>query len=310
MLFDRLPDRVTIYEVSPRDGLQNESALLDTASKVQLVHALVEAGLSRVEVTSFVSPKWIPQLADAEALIAALLPDTQGPRARYSALCPNARGLSRVLPTALREIAVFVSASEEHNQKNLNHGIAETLAAMREVVQDAKATGLHVRGCISTVWGFRSEHDVELPRVAEIGRALLAMGCDELSLGDTVGLATPKRVRDCLKMLLSEHPPETLSMHMHDTRGTALANVVVGLELGLRAFDAAIGGLGGCPYAPGAAGNLATEDLVYMLLGMGIETGIDLDKLIAAGNVAAALVGHDLPGKVHRAALAQRTMRS
>jgi hydroxymethylglutaryl-CoA lyase len=296
MLFESLTDPVTIYEVGPRDGLQNESARVATAGKVELVDALVDAGVPRIEVTSFVSPKWIPQLADAEALLAALQPA----RARYSALCPNARGLLRVHDTALREIAVFLSASEEHNQRNLNASIDESLAQLREVVQEARARGLHVRGCISTAWGFRSAHDVGIEAVARIGGALMTMGCAELSLGDTMGIATPVAVRDVLLRLLADHPPRVLSMHMHDTRGTALANVLVGLELGLRSFDAAIGGLGGCPYAPGAAGNLATEDLVYMLDGMGVATGIDLSKLLAAGEVAARLVGHALSSKVHR----------
>jgi hydroxymethylglutaryl-CoA lyase len=288
-----------VYEVSPRDGLQNESAVLATADKVELVQALLAAGLRRIEVTSFVSPKWIPQLADAEALLQALTPL----QANYSALCPNARGLARARQTGLAEVAVFLSASAEHNQKNLNSSIDDSLAQLREVVQEARLAGLRVRGCISTVWGFRSEHDVELAEAARIGRALMEMGCSELMLGDTTGIATPRKTRDVLACFLAEHPAVTLSMHMHDTRGTALANVLVGLELGLRSFDAAIGGLGGCPYAPGAAGNLASEDLVYMLDGMGIESGIDLDKLVEAGKVAARLVGHPLPGKVHRASL-------
>lgn len=301
MLFESLPERVTIYEVSPRDGLQNERAVLATADKVRLIDALVDAGLTRLEVTSFVSPKWVPQLADAEALLRELLPADKATRAQYSALCPNLRGFERATKTGLSELAVFVSASEEHNQKNLNHSIDESLAELREVLQAAKAANMRVRGCLSTVWGFRSEHDVELSRAAKIGHALMSMGCDELSLGDTMGIATPVRTRDVLRCFLADHPSSSLSMHMHDTRGTALSNVLVGLELGLRAFDAAVGGLGGCPFAPGAAGNLATEDLVYMLHGMGIFTGLDLDKLVAAGKVAAALVGHELPGKVHRA---------
>ena len=311
MLFESLSDPVTVYEVSPRDGLQNESVVLATADKVELVQALSAAGLRRIEVTSFVSPKWIPQLADAEALLQALTPVeargcSAGERrlpAQYSALCPNARGLARARQTGLSEVAVFLSASEEHNQSNLNCSIDDSLAQLREVVQEARLAGLRVRGCISTVWGFRSEHDVELEQAVRIGRVLMEMGCAELSLGDTTGIATPRKTRDVLTRFLAEHPAVTLSMHMHDTRGTALANVLVGLELGLRSFDAAIGGLGGCPYAPGAAGNLASEDLVYMLDGMGIASGIDLDKLVEAGKVAARLVGHALPGKVHRASL-------
>jgi hydroxymethylglutaryl-CoA lyase len=296
-------DAVTVYEVSPRDGLQNEAALLSTHEKVELVRALLGAGLRHIEATSFVSPKWIPQLADAEALLHALAEDEAGRRGQYSALCPNVRGLARARATGVSEIVVFVSASAEHNQKNLNSSIDDSLARLREVVQEAKLAGLRVRGCVSTAWGFRSEQDVELRETARMGRALMEMGCTELSLGDTTGVATPRKTRDVLSCFLAEHPPVTLSMHMHDTRGTALANVLVGLELGLRSFDAAIGGLGGCPYAPGAAGNLATEDLVYMLHGMGIPSGIDLDKLIEAGKVAARLVGHPLPGKVHRASL-------
>lgn len=297
-MFESLPDRVTIYEVAPRDGLQNERALLPTSEKLRLIQALADAGVARLEVTSFVSPKWVPQLADAEALIAALPP---GPR--YSALCPNPRGLARALQTRLGEVAVFLSTDEEHNRRNLNQTIDESLAGLREVVQEARARGLTVRGCISTVWGFRSERDLDLPRALQIGRGLAEMGCAELALNDTMGHATPRRTRDVLRAFLADYPADMLALHMHDTRGTALANVLVGLELGLRTFDAAVGGLGGCPFAPGAAGNLATEDVVYMLHGMGVETGIDLDKLIAAGKVAAALVGRELPGKVQRAGL-------
>lgn len=312
MLFEKLVDPVTVYEVSPRDGLQNESAIVGTADKVELVQALLTAGLRRIEATSFVSPKWIPQLADAEALLQALAADDLARQGVYSALCPNSRGLARAQASGVAEIVVFVSASAEHNQKNLNSSIDDSLARLREVVQEARQTGLRVRGCVSTAWGFRSEHDVDLRESVRIGRALMEMGCTELSLGDTTGVATPRKTRDVLSCFLAEHPAVTLSMHMHDTRGTALANVLVGLELGLRSFDAAIGGLGGCPFAPGAAGNLATEDLVYMLDGMGIPSGIDLDKLIEAGKVAARLVGHPLPGKVHRASLgtSARTARS
>lgn len=302
MLFESLSDPVTVYEVSPRDGLQNESAVLPTDAKVELIEALLAAGLRRIEVTSFVSPTWIPQLADAERLLEALAPL----RGQYSALCPNARGLARARHTGIGEIAVFLSASEEHNRKNLNSSIDESLARLREVVQEAKRASLRVRGCVSTAWGFRSEQDVELEQAARIGRALMEMGCDELSLGDTVGIATPRRTRDVLARFLADHPAVTLSMHMHDTRGTALANVLVGLELGLRTFDAAIGGLGGCPYAPGASGNLATEDVVAMLHSMGVKTGIDLDKLADASRTAASFVGHELPSKYLKAHLGKQ----
>lgn len=305
MLFDSLPDRVTVYEVSPRDGLQNERTIVPTADKLRLIQALAAAGVPRIEVTSFVSPKWVPQLADADDLLKAL---AAAPRAdndpqasvRYSALCPNLRGLERARRAGVGEIVVFVSASEEHNQKNLNDSVAHTLARLREVVEQAVAGGMRVRGCISTLWGFRREGDVELEPAVAIGRELMGMGCSELSLADTMGMATPKHTRDVVTRFLSEYPPSLLSMHMHDTRGTALANVLVGLELGIRTFEASVGGLGGCPFAPGAAGNLATEDLVYMLHGMGIATGISLPALLQAGKTAATLVGREDAGKLQR----------
>lgn len=300
MLFDSLPDRATVYEVSPRDGLQNERTTVPLSDKVRLVDALLDAGITRIEATSFVSPKWVPQLADAEQLLAELSSRKQ---ARFSALCPNPRGLSRARQSGIGEIAVFISASEEHNRKNVNDTIDGTLTKLREVVQEAKHAGMFVRGCISTLWGFRRVDDIDLNVAVRIGHALRDMGCDELMLGDTMGIATPKRTRDIVLRFRDVCPMSALALHMHDTRGTALANVVVGLELGVRCFDAAIGGLGGCPFAPGAAGNLATEDLVYMLHGMGIDTGVSLDKLLTAGNVAAAVVGRALPGKVHLAGL-------
>jgi hydroxymethylglutaryl-CoA lyase len=298
-LFESLTDRVSVYEVSPRDGLQNEAALVPTPRKLRLIEALTAAGLTRIEVTSFVSPRWIPQLADAEALI-ALLP--QG-AAQYSALCPNARGFARARGTAIQELGVFVSASETHNRRNVNDSIENTLARFADVVAPARAAGLRVRGYVSTLWGCPYEGDVD-PRVGlAIAQKLLGLGCYEISLGDTIGVGNPRQTRDILALFLREIPAVQLALHKHDTRGTALANVVVGLEMGIRTFDAAVGGLGGCPYAPGAAGNLASEDLVYMLHGMGLETGIDLDKLWEAGKVAAAVVGHDLTGKVHKAGI-------
>ena len=296
-LFDAVTDRVSVYEVSPRDGLQNEAALVPTPKKLRLIEALIAAGLTRIEVTSFVSPRWIPQLADAETLL-ALLPEGA---AQYSALCPNAHGFARARSTSIRELGVFVSASETHNRRNVNDSIENTLARFGDVVAPALAAGIKVRGYLSTLWGCPYEGDVDAHVGLRIARRLLAMGCYEISLGDTIGVGNPRQTRDILQLFLSELPAAQLALHMHDTRGTALANVVVGLELGIRTFDAAIGGLGGCPYAPGAAGNLASEDLVYMLHGMGIQTGIDLDKLWEAGKVAAAIVGHDLTGKVHKA---------
>ena len=299
MLLEKLPAEVSVYEVSPRDGLQNERAPVALDDKVRLVHALVRAGLRRVEVTSFVSARWIPQLADAEALVQALTPAPEG--VTYSALVPNATGLERALRTGLREVAVFLSASETHNRKNTNKSIEQSLDTFGEVVPPALQAGLRVRAYVSTVWGCPYEGDVPVARALEVTRALLELGCYQVSLGDTIGVGTPRAVRDLLRTFLAEMPSERLALHFHDTRGTALANALVGLELGIRDFDSSVAGLGGCPYAPGAAGNLATEDLVYMLHGMGVGTGVDLDLLIEAGTVAEAVVGRALPGKVHQA---------
>lgn len=239
-----------------------------------------------------------PQLADADELSAHATPP---PGVTFSALCPNPKGLERALAGGLREIAVFVSASETHNRKNVNKSIAETLAAFEETVGPALASKLRVRGYVSTVWGCPFEGEVDPKRALQIAKALLAMGCYQVSLGDTIGVGTPKQTERVLQIMLADIPGEQIAMHMHDTRGTALANVLVGLEMGVRDFDASVGGLGGCPYAPGAAGNLATEDLVYMLHGMGVATGIDLERLVEAGRVAESIVGRPLPGKVHQA---------
>jgi hydroxymethylglutaryl-CoA lyase len=297
-MFESLPDHVSVYEVSPRDGLQNEAVTVPTTRKARLIEALVSSGVSRIEVTSFVSPKWIPQLADAEEII-GLLP--QNGSVQYSALCPNARGLERAKRTGIKELAVFVSASQTHNRRNVNDTIEGTLSRFRDVVAPAVAYGLRVRGYVSTLWGCPYEGEIDPEVGLGIARTLADMGCYQISLGDTIGVGTPRQTAEILRRFLGQFAPEQLALHMHDTRGTALANVLVGLEMGIRTFDASVGGLGGCPYAPGAAGNLATEDLVYMLHRMGVQTGIDLDKLWEAGKVAAAVVGHDLSGKVHKA---------
>ena len=297
-MLDQVPAEVSVYEVSPRDGLQNEAAPVSLEGKRELVTALISAGLRRIELTSFVSPRWVPQLADAEELARSL----EVPAAvTLSALCPNAKGFERARSAGLHEIAVFLSASETHNQKNTNKSIEGSFEAFAEVVPPALAAGMRVRAYVSTVWGCPYEGDVD-PRVAlDISRRLLELGCYQVSLGDTIGVATPIATRDIVKAFLAEFSAPQLALHFHDTRGTALANALVGLELGVRDFDASVAGLGGCPYAPGAAGNLATEDLVYMLHGMGISTGIDLDLLIEAGRVAERVVGRKLPGKVHQA---------
>jgi hydroxymethylglutaryl-CoA lyase len=304
-IFEDLPDRVSIYEVGPRDGLQNESAAVGTVLKLRLIEALTRAGLKRIEITSFVSPRWIPQLADADDVGRTLRAEDG---VVYSALCPNARGLERALVAGVHEIAVFLSASETHNRRNINKSIADTLDVFRGFIPSALENGMRVRGYVSTAWGCPYEGDVDPARALELAQVLLRMGCYQISLGDTIGVGTPLQTRRVLERFLGELPAEKLAMHMHDTRGQALANVLVGLEMGIRTFDAAIGGLGGCPYAPGASGNLATEDLVYMLDGMGIDTGVDLQKLWEAGRLAEALVNRPLPGRVHRAGL--RSLKS
>ncbi|MBO6937849.1 MAG: hydroxymethylglutaryl-CoA lyase [Deltaproteobacteria bacterium] len=297
-MFDSLPDQVSIYEVSPRDGLQNESAQVATHAKVRLIEALVDAGLKRVEVTSFVSPKWVPQMADADQ-VCQMIDRHEG--VTYSALVPNARGLERAMKANLDEVAVFISASETHNRKNVNKTVAQTMAAFEKVIGPAVEAGLKVRGYVSTVWGCPYEGDVDPAAALTIARELIDRGCYQVSLGDTIGVGTPLQTRRILELFLAELSAEKLALHLHDTRGTALANVLVGLEMGIRDFDASVGGLGGCPYAPGAAGNLATEDLVYTLHGMGVGTGVDMPKVWNAGQVAEAIVGRELPGKVHRA---------
>jgi hydroxymethylglutaryl-CoA lyase len=297
-VLDQLPSDVSIYEVSPRDGLQNEASPIPLEGKRELIDALVQAGLTRIELTSFVSPRWVPQLADAEELARAV----RAPAGvTFSALCPNAKGLERALAVGLQEIAVFMSASETHNRKNTNKSIEQSFDAFAEVVPPALGHGMRVRAYISTVWGCPYEGAVDPARSLEIAQRLLELGCYQVSLGDTIGVGTPLQTREIVKLFLSEIAQPKLALHFHDTRGTALANALIGLELGIRDFDASVAGVGGCPYAPGAAGNLATEDLVYMLEGMGVKTGVNLDWLIEAGRVAERVIGRRLPGKVHQA---------
>lgn len=300
-MFTSLPAHVRVYEVGPRDGLQNEKVFISTPDKLRLIDALAAAGLSTIEVTSFVNPRWIPPLADAEHVVAALAGRTSP---RFSALVPNERGLDRALAHGLPEVAVFMSASESHNAKNVNKSIAETYLAFEAVFARCAAAGIAVRAYVSTVWGCPYEGHVSPDRVLEVALRLLDMGAYEISLGDTIGIGTPRQTATLLETLLTDIPANRLAMHMHDTRGTALANCVVGLELGITTFDASVGGMGGCPYAPGASGNLATEDLVYMLHGMGISTGVDLVALTAAGRLAQSLVGRTLPGRALAALIA------
>lgn len=294
----RFPERVTVYEVGPRDGLQNESRLVPTADKIAFVDALARTGLTRIEITSFVNPRWIPQLADAAEVARGVV---RPPGVEFSALVPNRKGLDAALAAGMREIAVFLSASETHNKKNVNKSIADTLAAFDEVVPVARAAGASVRAYVSTVFGCPYEGEVDPQRTVDLVRALRGMGVYQVSLGDTVGVANPAQVERVLGLVLAEAPADELALHLHDTRGTALANCVVGLGLGITTIDASVGGLGGCPYAPGASGNLATEDLVAMLHAMGISTGVDLDALVGVARMAAAWVGHELPSKYLKA---------
>jgi hydroxymethylglutaryl-CoA lyase len=298
-VFDKLPRQVSIYEVGMRDGLQNEARFVPTADKVRLGQALAATGLQRIEASSFVHPKWIPPLADADALL-PLLPN--GPT--WSTLTPNLRGLERALAAGVTEVAVFLAASETYSLKNINKSIAEALKSAAQVTTEATRHKLQVRGYLSTVWGSPYDADVDVESVVSITRQLLDMGCYEVSLGDTVGIGTPVQTKKILEALLYKNVPVgKLAVHLHDTRGTALANALVALEMGIVTFDASVGGLGGSPYAPGAAGNLATEDLVYMLHGMGIATGVDLDKLVQAARLAQELVGHPLTSKYFKAAI-------
>lgn len=302
-MLERLPQTVTIYEVGPRDGLQNESRLIPTDSKIQLIDALSDTGLRAIEITSFVNPKWIPQLADALEVARRI---RRVPGVAYSALVPNLKGLESALSAHMPEIAVFLSASETHNKKNVNKSIAETLEAFRETIPPALDQGLKVRAYVSTVYGCPYEGAVDPARAVQLCRDLRALGCYQVSLGDTIGVANPRQVREVLARVLEEHPQEAVAVHFHDTRGTALANILMAVEMGITTVDSALGGLGGCPYAPGASGNVATEDVVYMLEGMGVATGVNLDALVACSELATSLVGHDVPSKYYRAAIGAR----
>jgi hydroxymethylglutaryl-CoA lyase len=306
------PGRVTIYEVGPRDGLQNEHEKLTVDQRLRLVGALAASGLRRIEVGSFVRPDWIPQLADTDALVRRLPELKAGPEVRFSALVPNRFGLSRAVDAGLREIGVFMSSSETHNQKNTNKSIAESLAEFTKLVPDARAQGITVRGYLSTVWGCPYEGRIDPRRSLEIAARLRDLGCSEISLSDTIGVGNPKQTRQIVELFFGGGPgiapfaPSQLAVHLHDTHGTALANCVAAWELGVVTFDTSIGGTGGCPYAPGAAGNLATEDLASMLADMDVETGVSLEKLIDAGLLAQELIGHPLSGRRLQAALGRR----
>ncbi|MEE9608359.1 MAG: hydroxymethylglutaryl-CoA lyase [Myxococcota bacterium] len=298
------PD-VVVYEVGPRDGLQNEPDTVPTPAKRELITRLATAGLSRIEITSFVSPKWIPQLADGEDL-AATLPVLPG--VVYSALVPNEAGYDRFRAAGGAQVAaIFVSASETHNRKNVNRSIAEQLERLRPVAERARADGTPLRAYVSTVCGCPYEGEVSVSAVVRLARRLVELGAREVSLGDTIGVGHPAQVRELVGALAGEVPLEGIALHLHDTYGRALANLQAGYEAGIRTFDASVGGLGGCPYAPGASGNVATEDVVDLFETAGVATGVDLDALVDTSAWLERDVLHRaLPGRVYRARLSAR----
>ncbi|HEX7778073.1 MAG TPA: hydroxymethylglutaryl-CoA lyase [Vicinamibacterales bacterium] len=296
---------ITIFEVGPRDGLQNEAANVPTTDKIAFVDRLTTAGLPAIEVSAFVSPKWVPQMADAAEVFRGI---SRRPGTRYSALVPNLKGLDRALEAGVTEVAVFAAASETFSRRNINQSIEASLAAYEEVARAADAAGVRVRGYLSTAFGCPFEGDVPTERVIDLTSRLLDLGLFEVAVSDTIGIAHPGQVRMVLTAMTRSLPPARLALHFHDTRGTALANVLASLEFGIRTFDASAGGLGGCPYAPGASGNLATEDLVYLLDGLGHETGVRLDGVVSAAQPLEHVIGHRLPSRVLQATLATTTL--
>lgn len=294
---------VTIVEVGPRDGLQNEKTDVATADKIELVNRLSAANLPVIEVSAFVSPNWVPQMRDAAEVFAGI---NRRPGTRYTALVPNLAGLDRAMASNVSEIAIFAAASETFSRRNVNQGIDESLAAYAEVCRRAGDAGLRVRGYLSTAFGCPFEGDVPPAAAVSVAERLIGMGVFEVAVSDTIGIAHPGHVARVLEPLLKRVPPDRIALHFHDTRGTALVNVLTGLSMGVRTFDASAGGLGGCPYAPGAAGNLATDDLVYMLDGLGIETGVSLSMLSAASAFIAARLDHPLPSRYAQAAGASK----
>jgi hydroxymethylglutaryl-CoA lyase len=297
------PARVTIVEVGPRDGLQNEAQRVPTEDKIAFVDALSAAGLPVIEVSAFVSPKWVPQMGDAADVFAGI---QRHPAIRYTALVPNLAGLERAHAAGVTDIAIFAAASDTFSLKNINQTIDASLATYRDVATRAAELGIRVRAYLSTAFGCPFEGDVAPARVAEVAAALIDLGAFEIAVSDTIGIGHPGQVRTVLEAVAARVPLDRVALHFHDTRGMALANVMVGLDLGVTTFDASAGGLGGCPYAPGATGNLATEDLIYMLDGLGIATGVSLPALLAASRFIEPRVGHPLPSRYYRASAAQR----
>jgi isopropylmalate/homocitrate/citramalate synthase len=287
-------DSVKIVEVGPRDGLQNEKVTIPTQAKIDYITALGDAGLRVIEAGAFVSPKWVPQMADTAAVYAEIPKD---PGVEYPVLVPNMRGLERAIEANVKEVSIFTAASDTFNQRNINMTIDESFENYAPVVGRALSEGMRVRGYVSTGFGCPYEGDVPPEKVLEVAARLLDLGCYEVSVGDTIGVGTPMQVQGVIGLLLQAIPAAKLAMHFHDTRGTALANTLAALEMGISTFDASSGGLGGCPYAPGASGNMATEDLVYMLDRMAIYTGVDLNRLVQASAIIAPYLDHPLPGR-------------
>lgn len=297
----RYPSRVTVVEVGPRDGLQNESASIATADKIAFVERLAAAGLPLIEAAAFVSPKWVPQMADASEVFAGI---TRRSATRYMALVPNLEGLERAHAAGVGEVAIVAAASDTFSRRNINQDVDAALDAYRAVCARASELDIRVRGYVSTAFGCPFEGEISPSRVAQVAEALMNMGTYEVAISDTIGIAHPGRVRGVVSVVAERLPLHTIALHLHDTRGTALANVLTALELGIATFDSSAGGLGGCPYAPGATGNLATEDLIYMLNGLAIETGVDLNAVVEASAFIEPHVGHPLPSRYYRAAVA------
>ena len=298
--------RVTIVEVGPRDGLQNEHVVVSTADKIEFVNRLTAASLSVIEVSAFVRPTWVPQLADAADVFAGI---ARRPGTRYTALVPNLAGLDRALEAGVTEIAIFAASTDTFSRRNINQSIDESLATYRQVCERALAAGLRIRAYLSTAFGCPFEGPVAPARVPDIATRLLAIGAFEVAVSDTIGIAHPGQVPCVLEAVLACVPVEKTALHFHDTRGTALANVLASLPFGITTFDASAGGLGGCPYAPGAAGNLATDDLVYMLDGLGLETGVSIEALSEASAFIASRLDHPLSSRYALAAAAQRALK-
>ncbi len=291
-------DRVRIVEMGPRDGLQNEKTIIPAATKIELINRLSATGLRSIEATSFVSPKWVPQLADAAEVFAAI---DKNPQISYPVLVPNLQGYQRAREVGAAEVAVFTAASEAFSRKNINASIDESIERFKPVLDQAKADGVRVRGYVSTVLGCPYQGDVPVTDVVRVARQMHDLGCYEISLGDTIGIGTALKARAMLRAVASEVPMQALAVHFHDTRGQALANVLNCLEEGVRVVDSAVSGVGGCPYAKGATGNVASEDVVYMLEGMGMATGIDLPALIETGLWLSARLQRETSSKVARA---------